>query len=148
MNLPRGNGNLKLFDYRQGIAKGISSRLPSFLRHRNSCLHLPGEGLNMRICRGAPSASRTGGSSEKGQEGEEGPSLATRLSRHEALVSEPRNHNAARWSAHFRFALKNRASLQCALQRQPQPQQGDISIELVTGTFLKSLDTAKPSRCR
>ena len=92
----------------------------------------------MRICRGAPSASRTGGSSEKGQEGEEGPSQATRLSRHEALVSEPRNHNAARWSAHFGFALKNRASLQCALQRQTSTptrghfyrvSDGDISKE-------------------
>jgi hypothetical protein len=39
--------------------------------------------------------------------------------------SQGADRSAARWDAHLRFAL--RASLQCASQRQHQPQKGDIS---------------------
>ena len=86
-----------------------------------------------------PNACRTGSCSEKDQER---PSLATGLSKHEALFSEPRNHNAARWNTHFRFALKNGASLQCAFQREHNnPRKGDTSKKLMRGTFLNSFDT-------
>jgi hypothetical protein len=50
-----------------------------------------------------------------------------KLPKHEATGSAPGDRRAARWNTHFRFALKNRASLQCASQRQNQPQKGDIS---------------------
>jgi len=44
--------------------------------------------------------------------------LAAELQEHEAWASQPGNRSAARWDPHFRFALKNRASLQCISQRK------------------------------
>jgi hypothetical protein len=63
-----------------------------------------------------------------GEEGEKRPFVAPALPDYADTDSPGTDRSAARWDAHLRFALKNRASLQCASQRQHQPQKGDISI--------------------
>ncbi len=65
--------------------------------------------------------------SSGGAEGGKRPSLAPTLPDYADPDSQRADRSAARWDAHLRFALNYRASLQCASQRQHQPQKGDIS---------------------
>jgi hypothetical protein len=72
------------------------------------------------------------------EESEAGSSLAVGL-RDASWDADTAGH-AARCPASFRFALKSRATLQDAGQRN-YIHRGDIPNELRTGTFLTSFDT-------
>jgi hypothetical protein len=73
------------------------------------------------LCPASPERPARGG-----EEGEKRPSVAPTLPDYADTDSQGADRSAARWDAHLRFALNYRASLQCASQRQHQPQKGDI----------------------
>src|ERR1700693_739092 len=74
------------------------------------------------LCPSSPARPARGG-----EEGEKRPSVAPTLPDYADADSQGADWSAARRDAHLRFALNYRTSLQCASQRQHQPQKGDIS---------------------
>src|SRR6266700_1916293 len=78
--------------------------------------------------------------SHRGEEGQERSSVAAGLSEHAAHEFRTRRWQRRSLECALTLRPNHWASLQCAFQRQHQPQKGDISNKLTMGTFLISLD--------
>src|SRR6266568_4016450 len=81
--------------------------------------------------------------SHRGEEGQERSSVAAGLSEHAAHEFRTRRWQRRSLECALTLRPNHWASLQCAFQRQHQPQKGDISNKLTMGTFLISLDTGQ-----